>query len=69
MYDEKTAPIYKAHGMRQLIYTAMQGEEPLFPNYYRLSPKVFSSKSSSSLGDDEQMQDELIKGRVDEVLK
>jgi len=69
VYDEKTAPIYKAHGMRQLIYTSMQGEEPLFPNYYRLSPKVFSSKSSSSLGDDEQMQDELIKGRVDEVLK
>ena len=69
VYDEKTAPIFKAYGMRQLIYTSMQGEEPLFPNYYRLSPAVFSTKSSSSLGDDDQPLEELPKGRVHEVLK
>ena len=29
-------PVFKAHGIRQLIYTSTQGEEPMFPNYYPL---------------------------------
>ena len=29
-------PVFKAHGIRQLIYTSTQGEEPLFPNYHPL---------------------------------
>lgn len=28
--------VYKSHGIRQMIYTATQGEEPLFPDYYIL---------------------------------
>ena len=27
---------FKKHGIRQLVYTSTQGEEPLFPNYYIL---------------------------------
>lgn len=69
VYDPATANIFKANGMRQLIYTSMQGEEPLFPNYHRLPPEVFSAKSSASLGDEEEQQGELPKGRVSEVLK
>ncbi len=68
VYDEKTAHIFKEHGMRQLIYTSTQGEEPLFPNYYKLSPAEFSANSSPSIIDDEQ-QGELQKGRVAEMLK
>ncbi len=30
-------PVFKAHGIRQLIYTSTEGEEPLFPNYYPLA--------------------------------
>ena len=26
-------PVFKAHGIRQLIFTSTQGEEPLFPDY------------------------------------
>jgi hypothetical protein len=29
---------FKSRGIRQLIYTSTQGEEPLFPNYYVLPP-------------------------------
>jgi hypothetical protein len=29
-------PVFKAHGIRQLIYTSTQGEEPLFPDYHPL---------------------------------
>jgi hypothetical protein len=28
-------PVFKKHGIRQLIYTSTQGVEPLFPDYYR----------------------------------
>ena len=68
VYDEKTAPIFKEHGMRQAIYTSLQGEEPLFPKYYKMSPSVFSANSSPSL-DDEEQQSDLTKGRVPEMLK
>lgn len=68
VYDAKTAPIFKAHGMRQLIYTSIQGEEPLFPNYYRLPLKMYSSSDSSSIIDDGKQQGEFTKGRVSEVL-
>jgi hexosaminidase len=37
VYDSAWAPLFKAHGMRQLIYTYTQGEEPLFPSYYPMS--------------------------------
>jgi hypothetical protein len=29
-------PVFKAHGIRQLIFTSTQGEEPLFPDYHPL---------------------------------
>ena len=31
-------PVFKAHGIRQLIFTSTQGEEPLFPDYLPLPP-------------------------------
>jgi hypothetical protein len=69
VYDEKTAHKFKENKMRQLIYTSTQGEEPLFPNYYRMSPEEFSANNSSSLTDDEQQQGDLTNGRVSEMLK
>ncbi len=33
----------KAHGIKQMIYTSTEGEEPFFPNYYALPPsKLFN---------------------------
>jgi len=37
-YDSSWASLIKERGIRQLIYTSTQGEEPLFPNYYPLPP-------------------------------
>ncbi len=36
-YGHDYDPLYKAHGIRQMIYTSTQGEEDLFPNYFPLS--------------------------------
>ncbi len=31
-------PVFKARGIRQMIYTSTQGEEPMFPDYHPLPP-------------------------------
>jgi hypothetical protein len=36
VYGPQYDPVYKAHGIRQMIYTSTQGEEPLFPTYFVL---------------------------------
>ena len=36
VYGPDFDPLFKAHGIRQMIYTSTQGEEPLFPSYYHL---------------------------------
>jgi hypothetical protein len=36
VYGPDFDPVFKAHGIRQMIYTSTQGEEPFFPNYYVL---------------------------------
>ena len=42
--------VFKAQGIRQLIYTSTQGEEPLFPNYYHLPPAERLHAGSSGPG-------------------
>lgn len=61
-YNKKWAPAFKQQGIRQLIYTSTQGEEPLFPNYYRLS------ESETGTSNDEPQQQEIPKGRVEGLL-
>jgi hexosaminidase len=36
IYGPDYDPVYKAHGIRQLVYTSTQGVEPFFPDYYSL---------------------------------
>lgn len=36
LYGPEFDPVFKAHGIRQMVYTSLEGEEPLFPNYYLL---------------------------------
>jgi hypothetical protein len=36
VYGPDFDPVFKKHGIRQLIYTSTQGVEPLFPDYYKL---------------------------------
>jgi hexosaminidase len=63
-YNEKWAPAFKQHRIRQLIYTSTQGEESLFPNYYLLSVNDTMVRTN-----DEPGQQDLSKGRVEGLLK
>ena len=50
VYDSGWASAFKERGIRQLIYTSTQGEEPLFPNYYPLPPGKTLHKENAKLG-------------------
>jgi hexosaminidase len=36
VYGPQFDPVFRAHGIRQMIYTSTEGEEQLFPQYYLL---------------------------------
>ncbi|MHB8656098.1 MAG: glycoside hydrolase family 20 zincin-like fold domain-containing protein [Terriglobia bacterium] len=36
LYGPAFDPVFKSHGIRQMVYTSTEGEEPLFPEYYSL---------------------------------
>jgi len=49
VYGPEFDSVYKKHGIRQLVYTSTEGEEPLFPNYYILpSTRRLHAKSASN---------------------
>jgi len=52
VYNNAIAAAYKNHGIRQFVYTATQGAEPVFPNYYPLHTKtaVMADGSDRSSG-------------------
>ncbi|GAB3897786.1 hypothetical protein GCM10028803_16360 [Larkinella knui] len=56
VYNKAVAAAYKDHGIRQFVYTATQGAEPIFPNYYPLHTKTTimadgSDRSSGRVAD------------------
>lgn len=58
VYDSSWAPAFRERGIRQLIYTSTQGEEPFFPNYYPLPADKTLHK-----------ENENITARVPDLLK
>jgi hexosaminidase len=68
VYNNAWAPLFNEHGIRQLIYTSTQGEEPLFPNYYKF-PDKRDSQSNLALSYDKMLQSDIAKGSINEVLK
>lgn len=56
VYNKEIAADYKKHGIRQFVYTATQGAEPIFPNYYPRHTKTAimadgSDRSSGRVAD------------------
>ncbi len=51
-YGPEFDPVFKAHGIRQMIYTSTEGEEPFFPDYFLLPP---SRKIHGGRGDGERV--------------
>jgi hexosaminidase len=58
-YGPDFDPLFKAHGIRQMVYTSVEGEEPLFPNYYLLPPAslLHPSREQESEGRVQEMID------------
>ena len=61
VYNKLIAVDYKNHGIRQFVYTATQGAEPIFPNYYPLHTKtaVMADGSDRSSGRVADMMQEI----------
>jgi len=61
VYNNAIASDYKNHGIRQFLYTATQGAEPIFPNYYPLHTKtaVMADGSDRSSGRVADMMKEI----------
>jgi hexosaminidase len=61
VYNKAIAADYKNHGIRQFVYTATQGAEPIFPNYYPLHTKtaVMADGSDRSSGRVADMMKEI----------
>ncbi|SKB70484.1 beta-N-acetylhexosaminidase [Dyadobacter psychrophilus] len=61
VYNNAIAAEYKKHGIRQFVYTATQGAEPIFPNYYPLHTKtaVMADGSDRSSGRVADMMKEI----------
>ncbi len=61
VYNKDIAARFKQHGMRQFVYTATQGAEPVFPNYYPLHTKtqIMEDGSDRSSGRVNDMLNEI----------
>jgi len=48
-YGPKFDPVFKAHGIREMVYVSTEGEEPMFPDYYVLpaSMRLHPSRGTS----------------------
>ncbi|HEV2425611.1 MAG TPA: glycoside hydrolase family 20 zincin-like fold domain-containing protein [Terriglobia bacterium] len=65
-YGPQFDPVFKAHGIRQMIYTSTEGEEPLFPNYYLLPPSrlLHPDREPERAGRVQEMVDLIKEGSV-----
>ena len=59
VYGPKFDPVFKAHGIRQMVYTSTEGEEQLFPEYYPLPPSERLHPRPAGSGRVEEMLDQI----------
>jgi hypothetical protein len=59
VYGPKFDPVFKAHGIRQMVYTSTEGEEQLFPGYYPLPSSERLHPRPSGSGRVEEMLDQI----------
>ncbi|MEJ7588400.1 MAG: beta-N-acetylhexosaminidase [Ferruginibacter sp.] len=66
--SEEYGSKFKEHGIRHLAFTSTQGEEPLFPNYYKLPVKKSPPGNSLLITREAIQQADMSAGRVSEVV-
>jgi hexosaminidase len=59
LYGPAFDPGFKSHGIRQMVYTSTEGEEPLFPEYYSLPAKARLHPKQHSSGRVHEMFDRI----------
>jgi hexosaminidase len=60
LYGPEFDPVFKAHGIRQMVYTSTEGEEPLFPNYYLLpASSLLHPNRENNVGRVQEMVDSI----------
>ena len=57
IYGPEFDPVFRTHGIRQMIYTSTEGEERLFPEYYLLPSSRRLHPQLDSVGRVEGMVD------------
>jgi hexosaminidase len=67
IYGPQFDPIFRAHGIRQLIYTSTEGEEQLFPQYYILPPAKRLHARDLGLGRVQEMFEHISLTSIDSL--
>jgi hexosaminidase len=62
VYGPDFDPVFKTNGIRQMVYTSTQGEEPLFPDYYILPASERLHPSRTSAGRVAEMAESISSG-------
>lgn len=55
LYGPEFDPVFRAHGIKQMIYTWTTGEEQLFPQYYILPPSLRLHPAATETGRVQEM--------------
>lgn len=67
VYGPEFDPLFKAHGIRQMVYTSTEGEEPLFPNYYLLPESDLVHPKRGSTGRVQEMIESITSTSLDRL--
>ncbi len=62
VYGPAFDPVFRAHGIRQMVYVSTEGEEALFPSYYVLPPAERLHASTDRAGRVEEMFQQITSG-------
>lgn len=67
LYGPEFDPLFKAHGIRQMVYTSTEGEEPLFPNYYLLPDSDLVHPRREQTGRVQEMTENITRTSLDRL--
>jgi len=65
LYGPEFDPLFKARGIRQMVYTSTQGVEPLFPQYYVLPPSGLLHPKQTGRGRVQEMFETISRPAVE----
>jgi hexosaminidase len=67
VYGPQFDPVFRAHGIRQMVYTSTEGEEQLFPQYYMLPSSQRLHRGPAGPGRVEEMFEHISFSSLDNL--